>query len=112
MHEAEKLCDFILLINKGKLILDDTLENVRSRRSAHTVSVELEGDNAFVENLPMVTAVKSEGNRLDVTLTDADTQQFLKALMQRVSVRVFEVKVPSLHEIFVNLVGASDAEDS
>jgi ABC-2 type transport system ATP-binding protein len=112
MHEAEKLCDFILLINKGKLILDDTLENVRSRQSAHTVSVELEGDTAFVENLPMVTAVKSEGNRLDVSLTDADTQQFLRALMQRAKVRAFEVKVPSLHEIFVNLVGASDAEDS
>lgn len=112
MHEAEKLCDFILLINKGKLILDDTLDNVRSRQSAHTVSVELEGDTAFVENLPMVTAVKSEGNRLDVSLTDADTQQFLRALMQRARVRAFEVKVPSLHEIFVDLVGASDAEDS
>ncbi len=112
MHEAEQLCDFILLINKGKLILDDTLENVRSRQSAHTVSVELEGDTAFVENLPMVTAVKSEGNRLDVSLTDADTQQFLRALMQRARVRAFEVMVPSLHEIFVNLVGASDAEDS
>lgn len=112
MHEAEKLCDFILLINKGKLILDDTLDNVRSRQSAHTVSVELEGDTAFVENLPMVTAVKSEGNRLDVTLADADTQEFLKALMQRARLRAFEVKVPSLHEIFVNLVGASNAEDS
>ncbi|HUS73539.1 MAG TPA: ATP-binding cassette domain-containing protein [Sedimentisphaerales bacterium] len=112
MHEAEQLCDFILLINKGKPILDDTLDNVRSRQSAHTVSVELEGDTAFVENLPMVTAVKSEGKRLDVTLADADTQQFLQALLQRAKVRAFEVKVPSLHEIFVNLVGASDAEDS
>jgi ABC-2 type transport system ATP-binding protein len=112
MHEAEKLCDFIILINKGKLILDDTLENVRSRQSAHTVSVELEGDTAFVESLPMVTAVKSEGSRLDVTLTDEDTQQFLQALMRQARVKAFEVKVPSLHEIFVNLVGASDEEDS
>ncbi|MHC4336473.1 MAG: ABC transporter ATP-binding protein [Planctomycetota bacterium] len=112
MHEAEKLCDFILLINKGKSILDDTLDHIRSRQSAHAVSVELEGDTSFVETLPMVKAVKSEGNRLDVTLTDADTQQFLQALMQRARVRVFEVKVPSLHEIFVNLVGASDAENS
>jgi ABC-2 type transport system ATP-binding protein len=112
MHEAEKLCDFILLINKGKSILDDRLDRIRSRQSAHTVSVELEGDTSFVETLPMVKAVKSEGNRLDVTLTDADTQQFLQALMQRARVRAFEVKVPSLHEIFVNLVGASDAKDS
>ncbi len=112
MHEAEKICDFILLINKGKSILNDRLGHIRSRQSAHAVSVELEGDAGFVETLPMVTAVKSEGNRLEVTLADADTQQFLQALLQRAKVRAFEVKVPSLHEIFVNLVGASDAEDS
>lgn len=104
MHEAEKLCDFILLINKGKSILDGRLDEIRSRQSAHTVSVELEGDTSFVQNLPMVSAVKSEGKRLDVTLTDPDTQQFLQALMQQAKVRAFEVKKPSLHEIFVNLV--------
>lgn len=119
MHEAEKLCDFILLINKGKSILDGRLDEIRSRQSAHTVSVELEGDTSFVQTLPMVRAVKSEGKRLDVTLTEPDTQQFLRALMQHAKVRAFEVKKPSLHEIFVNLVApsgiqrrASDAQDS
>ena len=119
MHEAEKLCDYILLINKGKSILDGRLDEIRSRQSAHTVSVELEGDTSFVQNLPMVSAVKTEGKRLDVTLTEQDTQQFLQALMQQAKVKAFEVKVPSLHEIFVNLVApsgvprrASDAQDS
>jgi ABC-type uncharacterized transport system ATPase subunit len=32
--------------------------------------------------------------------------------VSRVLVQRFEVKVPSLHEIFVDLVGTSDAEDS
>jgi ABC-2 type transport system ATP-binding protein len=112
MHEAEKLCDFILLINKGKSILDGKLDEIRSRQSTHAVSIELEGDTSFVENLPMVSAVKTEGKRLDVTLIDPDTQQFLHALMQKAKVKAFEVKKPSLHEIFVNLVGASDAQDS
>jgi ABC-2 type transport system ATP-binding protein len=107
MHEAEKLCDFILLINKGNSILDGRLDEIRSRQSAHTVSVELEGDTGFVQNLPMVRAVKSEGKRLDVTLTKPDTQQFLRALIRQAKVRAFEVKVPSLHEIFVNLVAPS-----
>jgi ABC-2 type transport system ATP-binding protein len=112
MHEAEKLCDFILLINKGKSILDGRLDEIRSRQSTHAVSIELEGDTGFVQTLPMVRAVKSEGKRLDVVMADDDTQQFLHAIMQRATVRAFEVKVPSLHEIFVNLVGASDAENS
>jgi len=113
MHEAEKLCDSILLINKGKAILDDRLANIQLQRTSHVVSVELEGDTGFIEKLPMVTAIKSNGHRLEISLVDkADTQELLKSLVSRVLVQRFEVKVPSLHEIFVDLVGTSDAEDS
>jgi len=113
MHEAEKLCDSILLINKGKAILNDRLANIKSRQRSHVVSVELEGDTGFIEKLPKVTAIKSNGHHLEISLADnADTQELLKSLMSRVRVQRFEVKVPSLHEIFVELVKKSDAEDS
>jgi ABC-2 type transport system ATP-binding protein len=113
MHEAEKLCDSILLINKGKVILDDKLAQIRSRQRSHAVCVELEGDTSFIRKLSIVTKVESQDNRLEITLTkDADPQLLLRALVDRVRVQTFEVKVPSLHEIFVNLVGKSDAEDS
>ena len=113
MHEAEKLCDSILLINKGRAILDDSLANIKSRRSSNVVSTELEGDTDFIEMLPEVKSLKSEGNNIEITLADkADTQQLLKVLVERLRVHRFEVKVPSLHEIFIDLVGASNAENS
>ncbi len=113
MHEAEKLCDFILLINKGKVILDDRLANFRSQQKSHAICVELEGDTTFVKGLPNVTGVESEAGRLEITLKEnADSQELLRSLMDRARVHLFEVKVPSLHEIFVDLVGKSDAEDS
>jgi len=111
MHEAEKLCEFILLVNKGRVVLDDRLDQIRSRQKSDIVSVELEGETAFVEELPNVMKVMSEGKRLDIKLApDADPQALLRSLMDRVRVQAFEVKVPSLHEIFVDLVGKSDAE--
>jgi len=113
MHEAEKLCDSILLINKGRAILDDSLANVRAQKSSHAVCAELEGDTDFVRGLANVAEVKSEGNRLEITLKEsADSQELLRSLMERTRVQAFELKVPSLHEIFVDLVGKSDAEDS
>jgi ABC-2 type transport system ATP-binding protein len=113
MHEAEKLCDSILLINKGRTILDDKLANVRARKTSHTISVELDGNTDFVRGLANVTKVQSEDNRLEITLQDgADSQDLLKSLMDHTRVQAFELKVPSLHEIFVDLVGKSDAEDS
>jgi len=113
MHEAEKLCDSILLINKGKVILDDKLTTIRSRQRSNTICLEAEGDTSFIAGLPIVAKAKSEANRLEITLApNADAQQLLRYLVDRVRIQVFEVKVPSLHEIFVSLVGKNDAQDS
>jgi len=113
MHEAEKLCDSILLINKGRAILNDKLAQIKSRYKSNAVCLEVEGDTEFIKRLPMVTAVQSENNRLEITLSEnADAQELLKAVVERVRVQRFEVKVPSLHEIFVSLVGSSNAKDS
>ena len=88
MHEAEKLCDSILLINKGRAILDDSLAHIKSQRSSHVVSAELEGDTDFIERLPEVKAVKSEGDNIEITLAgNADTQQLLQALVERLHYR-------------------------
>jgi ABC-2 type transport system ATP-binding protein len=112
MQEAERLCDFIVLINKGRVVVNGTLDEIRAGHQSHSVSVELEGDGGFLQRLPQVTAVKSQGRRMEVSLRDgADPQDLLRALVERARVRAFEIKQPSLHEIFVRLVGGNDAED-
>jgi len=112
MHEAEELCDFIVLINQGQVVVDGTLDQIRSRHESHTISIEVEGDGAFVGTLPPVAAIRPDGRRLDVTLRDgADPQELLRILVDRSRVRAFEVKHPSLHEIFVRLVGGGHVED-
>jgi ABC-2 type transport system ATP-binding protein len=112
MHEAEQLCDFIVLINEGRVVVDGTLDQIRAGHESHTISLELEGDRDFVRMLPQVAAVRPEGRRLEVTLRDrADPQDLLRTLVERGRVRVFEIKQPSLHEIFIRLVGGSHVED-
>jgi ABC-type uncharacterized transport system ATPase subunit len=89
------------------------LEEIRSKYKSHAVSVELDGDTGFIRTLPMIAGTRYEGRRLEIDLAkDADPQELLKALVGRVKVSAFEVKAPSLHEIFVKVVGASDAENS
>jgi ABC-2 type transport system ATP-binding protein len=110
MHGAEMLCDYILLINKGKIILDGKLGDIRSQKASNAVIVEVEGETGFIKTLPMVTKVEPQQNTLEITLgKGADPQELLKAIVGKVRVRKFEVKMPSLHEIFVTLVGASNA---
>ncbi len=109
MHEAETLCDKIIMINKGQVVLDGSLAEIRERNKLHTVSVEVEGETDFISSIPGVTAVKPDGKRIDISLEEnEDTQELLMALAKRVRIRVFEEKTPSLHEIFVNMVGQDE----
>ncbi|MGD0571664.1 MAG: ATP-binding cassette domain-containing protein [Sedimentisphaerales bacterium] len=121
MHGAETLCDYILLINKGKIILDGKLGDIRSQKASNAVIIEVEGDPAspkgfaeastgFIKTLPMVTNVMQQKDTLEITLDKGtDPQELLKAIVGKVRVQKFEVKRPTLHEIFVTLVGASNA---
>jgi ABC-2 type transport system ATP-binding protein len=113
MHEAENLCDYILLINKGRNIIDGKLNHIKLQNRSHAVNVELEGDTDFLKTLPMVMKTSQQRNLLEITLAkDCDPQDLLKVLVEKVRVQKFEVKIPTLHEIFVNLVRASNVENS
>jgi len=110
MDQAEKLCDRILLVNHGRVVVDGTVEQVRSRYKSDAVIVEFEGDPGIVGGLPMVRRTNTRGRRVEITLADgADDQDLLGALLAKGRVRSFEIKVPTLHEIFVRLVGQGDA---
>ncbi len=106
MEQAERLCDFILLINNGTKVIDGTLDEIRSRYDPNTVVLEAEGDTAFVGELPMVRSVVKVDKAFEIALEGGtDPQELLQSLVDRLRIRRFELKVPSLHEIFVDLVG-------
>lgn len=110
MEHAERLCDQILLIHRGEKLIDGPTQEVRASHQTDAVSLELESDDRFVDALPMVAEVIRNGRRMDVLLRDgSDSQELLAALVGRVRVRAFEQKIPSLHEIFVHMVGGADA---
>ena len=108
MEQAERLCDSILLVNRGVKLLDDTLDGIRSSYPTGKVLLHLEGDSSFIHDLACVASVSQENKTLEVTLQeDADPQTLLEQIVGRVRVQRFEVKTPSLHEIFVQRVGES-----
>jgi ABC-2 type transport system ATP-binding protein len=113
LSEAEKLCDSIILINKGRTVIDGPLDGIKRRFSTGSVLIELDGDDSFVGSLPIVAAIERNQRRLQIILKDnADPQQLLVELVNRSKVRSFEIQVPSLHEIFIKLVSKGNGQSS
>jgi ABC-2 type transport system ATP-binding protein len=110
MAVAEKMCDFIFMIYRGKKVLDGTLEAIQDTYGSDTVRLRLEGA-ADLSSLPGVLRVTDHGRLQELRLDrNADSQQVLAALMQRGKVRHFELARPSLHDVFVRIAGPESEE--
>lgn len=111
MEQAEKLCDFICLINKGQKVLDGSLADIKARFGSHTIQVDMEGDGAFAREIPGVSSVTEFNNYIELKLKDnADTQLILKQLSDKVRIRRFEIVEPSLYSIFISVAKVDPEE--
>jgi ABC-2 type transport system ATP-binding protein len=112
MAVAEKMCDFIFMIYKGRKVLDGTLEAIQDAYGSDTVRVRLDEESARLDDLPGVVKVTDFGRLKELRLDPGvDAQELLPALMARGKVRHFDLTRPSLNDIFVR-IAAPDGEDN
>lgn len=104
MEIAEKMCDQIFMIFKGRKVLDGTLDAIQDAYGSDTVHLRLDGPPPA--GLPGVVQVTDFGRWQELRLREgADPQELLAALMNHGIVRHFELARPSLRDIFVRIVG-------
>ena len=116
MEHAEKLCDHICIIARGKKLVDDSLTHVKESFSGRHLIVAFDGsqgraDTVFADRR-LVAGLQDFGAYAEVELAQgADAQEVLKALVSSgARLSRFELAAPSLHTIFVGLVGPDAAE--
>jgi ABC-2 type transport system ATP-binding protein len=125
MEQAEKLVDHICIIARGKKLLEGPLADIQRREAADGIIAlgfrdaasraaadPVLADRALVaERRAPRARVHADGADCEVKLADGATaQQLLAALVAAgVGLQRFEVVVPTLHQIFVDRVGASAA---
>jgi ABC-2 type transport system ATP-binding protein len=111
MGVAEKMCDFIFMIYKGKKVLDGTLQDIQDAYGRDTARVELDGSTVNLDGLPGVVHVVDFGRRQELRMApETDTNALLAALMARGPVRHFEISHPTLHDIFVRIAAPEPHE--
>ncbi|MBM2841586.1 MAG: ATP-binding cassette protein [Bacteroidetes bacterium] len=109
MDQAEKLSDSLCLINHGCVVLSGNVHEVKKRYGKNSVLVEFDGDGSFLPTLPGVQRSNLYQNSAELELENGVVPQvILSYLIGRVDIRKFEVLEPSLHSIFIRIVGGPD----
>ena len=110
MEQAEQICDYVVLIDKGKAVLNGSLTEIKSRGDQGII-IDYDGDGTVFRQLQGVRRINDAGKQAELILAEGtDTQAILSALVGKLTIRRFDTREPSLHEIFVRTVGgATDA---
>ncbi|MFI5253581.1 MAG: ABC transporter ATP-binding protein [Bacteroidota bacterium] len=109
MEQAEKMCERITLINKGRVVLDGELREIRKRFGKNAIRVEYNGDGAFLQSLPIVKKALLYENYAEVELQNSTMpNEFLHAITDKLDIRSFQFIEPSLNSIFLETVGGDN----
>ncbi|NLM69372.1 MAG: ATP-binding cassette domain-containing protein [Firmicutes bacterium] len=106
MEQVEELCQDICILNRGKLILDGNLREIKRSFGRQYLYLSVEGDQNFWRQFPELQIVNQTPEYLVFKLTDRiDTNAVLTAASQAGRVVHFKLAEPTLNQIFVSKVG-------
>jgi ABC-2 type transport system ATP-binding protein len=108
MENAEKLCEEIFLIDKGKQILSGNLGQIKQGYGRLNIHIEYDGNDSFLQTSSEIKKFDNYGSYVEIQLKeDGDSQKLLAEAMQVARIRKFEIKEPSLNEIFIETINQS-----
>lgn len=124
LADVDRVCEQIAILNKGELIVAGSTTEIKAKYASPSVAIELEGGPEAIYQLaqslgrlPPVKKVETKDKRhLQLELTDeAAVQtagQFIPRMISELNMTLvgFYRAIPNLEDVFVKLVGESEAK--
>lgn len=105
MEQVEKMCNDICLINKGQIVLEGNLQEIKNNYGLKSVEVDYMGDKSDLESLTNLTIIHLDDKKLIGELPEnIGINDVLKELISKVTVNGFKINEPSLEQIFIDQV--------
>ncbi len=110
MAQAEELCDDICMINKGKLVLNGNISDIKSSYGKNTVVIEFSGENDFLDKLEDIEILSKTTSRAEFKINErsSNNRKLIEQINNSVDLHKFELALPSLHEIFIEVVSKKE----
>jgi len=117
MDNAERMCDAVCIIARGEKVLDGGVSAVKSAHGGSHLALALAGAStpavdAVLADRSLVRRIDDSSRYFEIELaTGGDAQVLLRRLVEAgAAIDRFERVQPSLHQIFLQKVGASGIE--
>ena len=103
MEQVEEICNHVVLVNKGKKILDGTINEIKNDFKENLYKIDADYNGGSTDYFNIVK--QSEGQLVVKIKENIQTNQVLQYLISNdVQVHGFHEILPSLNDIFIKLV--------
>ena len=107
MSSIEEFCTEVLILNKGKTVLQGNLNDIKSKYPANRISVIADRNiDNIIKDLGLEIYIEKDNDYEIKIQSEEDGYKLFRILSnQDVKVTKFEIKKPSLNDIFIEKVG-------
>ncbi|CAM3474534.1 ABC transporter ATP-binding protein [Marinicrinis lubricantis] len=111
MEHVEELCRNITILHRSNTVLQGNVKEIKKRFPKEKVILAADKEIKGLESIPGVQQVIRNENYLEVKITEERAaDQILRTAMEQAAIQRFEVKEPTLNEIFIKTVGGEGHE--
>ncbi len=118
MDNAERMCDAVCIIAHGDKVLDGAVSDVKAAHGTRVVALSVDGESRdriapILADRTLVARADDQNRFYEIQLAaGADAQILLRRVVDTgAPIRRFELVQPSLHQIFLEKVGAKGVEE-
>ncbi len=107
MATIEEFCSDILILNKGKTVLQGNLKEIKEKYPANRVEIDVKQDiKNYIKEFNLEIETETNNNYV-IKITDEEKAHKLlnKLVVDGINVDKFEIKKPTLNDIFIEKVG-------
>lgn len=107
MATIEEFCSDILILNKGRTVLQGNLKEVKETYPANRVEIDVKQDiRKYIAELELEIENETNNNYIIKISDEEKTHKLLnKLILDGIKVDKFEIKKPTLNDIFIEKVG-------
>jgi ABC-2 type transport system ATP-binding protein len=108
MHQAEQICENIVMINDGDKVLDESLAAIRTKFDPRTVLFEPldpAADAAMLQRVPGVQGISRSNGAYEISLADGtEPGAAVGAIASALPAARVEINRPTLEDVFIRIV--------
>jgi ABC-2 type transport system ATP-binding protein len=110
MDTAEKMCEDILLLDRGKEVCSGSLKKIKSEFGGNNIRIRYSGKISEISSLEEVVHVDHYSNYAELELKhETPPNEFLKKIINKIEISEFTVIEPTLNRIFIELINKHSA---